>query len=262
MKSAKKRGAALIIVLAILVLLTALLVGFLSRVGTDRASTASYSAVASTRQLADMAVNLVQAQINDATSQGTSMAWASQPGAVRVFDNSGVLQNIYRLYSAASMTTSQTSDLASDVPAGGASGWAASPALWVDLNAPVTVQGVKDTGGNPVTSYPILDPRDPTNPANTVSMDGFFLGTTDPTGNTIPGTTAVPLASGTGVNQIPMPVKWMYVLKNGEIISPDAGGNGRTVTFINAALQPSKGDPIVGRMMNAARSISTRLLAA
>ena len=229
------------IVLAILVLVTALVVGFLSRVGTDRASTASYSAVASTRQLADMAVNLVQAQINDASSQGTDKAWASQPGAVRVFNNSGTLLNIYRLYSADTMTTSNPLNLANDVPAGGAGGWVASPAVWVDLNAPVTISGTSSL------SYPILDPRDPTNPANTVNMDGFFLGTSGPSG-TVPGTTAVPLATGATANPIPMPVRWMYALKNGEIISPDTGGNGKLVTFTNAAVQPSKNNPIVGRI--------------
>jgi len=243
----RQQGVALVIVLSIIVLITALVVGFLSRAGADRNSTSSYSAKVAARQLADMTVNLVQAQINDATSQGTNKAWASQPGAVRVYDNSGALLNIYRLYSSGTMTTSQAADLANDVPP---ATWANSPAMWVDLNAPVSVPGVMDiTGTNAMLTYPIIDPRDPANPGTSASptvlsgtkLPGFFLGT-GTNASPIPGTTAVPGATTT--QPVPMPVRWMYVLKDGAIVSGSAGGNGKSVTVASA----TKSNPVVGRV--------------
>ncbi|HEX4084588.1 MAG TPA: hypothetical protein VHY22_06755, partial [Chthoniobacteraceae bacterium] len=244
------KAAALIIVLAIIVLIAAVVIGFLFRAGTSRITTSSYSAKVSTRRLADMVVNLVQGQINDATGQGSSAAWASQPGAVRVFDDTGALLNIYRLYSSTSMTTATPGDLANDVPVSGT--WESAPATWVDLNAPIAVQGVDSTGTNPVLTYPILDPRDPTNPGTAANpgelsvtkMPGFFLGTSNGTG-TVPGTTAVPTAGGANANIIPMPVRWMYVLQDGSIVAPTVGkSGGNSVTIASA----SGTNPIVGRV--------------
>ncbi len=226
----RKRGVALVLVLAVVVLITALIVGFLLRVGSDRSSTASYSSSVAARQLGDVVVNLVQGQINDATSRGAGTAWASQPGAVRVFDSTGGLKTLYRLYSASALTTSQASDLANDVPP---ATWSGSPASWVDLNAPVTVQGVKDASGNTMKSYPILDPRDPVDPTKTVAIDGFAV-------NSAPGATTSQPA--------PMPVRWLYVLKNGQIVSPDASSTGNAATFTSSATVPSAANPIVGRV--------------
>ncbi len=44
-----------------------------------------------------------------------------------------------------------------------------------------------------------------------------------------------------------MPVRWLYVLRNGEIISPDDGGTGQVATFANSSVKPSADNPIVGR---------------
>src|SRR5690606_5616961 len=91
--------------------------------------------------LADTAVNLVQAVINEATTPESGTAWASQPGAIRLFDETGGLTKVYRLYSAASLVadTNDASILASDIPTNGT--WADAPATWVDLNAPAKVSG-------------------------------------------------------------------------------------------------------------------------
>ncbi len=222
------RAVALVIVLAIVVLLTALIVGFMLRAGSERASASNYRTVASTRELADAAVNLVEAQINHATTQGSATVWASQPGAVRLFDSTGALTRIYRLYSARTVTTTMATDLDGDVPP---STWAMSPAIWTDLNAPVTTTLPGASGTQ--TCFPILDPRDPNNPANIVTMDGFAL-------DSPPGATTTQPA--------PMPTRWLYLLQNGEIIAPDDSGNGKQLTFTGAAVQPSKADPIVGRV--------------
>jgi len=223
-------GSALIAVLAIIVLLGALVTIFLVRTGTERSASASYDAAASTRLLAESAVNLVQATINEATTGTGSTTWASQPGAVRVFDDSGNLIRIYRLYSSTAMSTATSSGiiLADDVPP---ASWASQPAVWVDLNKPVTISGFGNTTS---LSFPILDPRDPIKPGTAAapsvmtSLDGFSI-------SSAPGATTLQPA--------PMPVRWMYVLRDGTMVSPSSP-SGSTVTVSGATTD----NPIVGRV--------------
>lgn len=226
------RGAALIIVLSLIVLLAALVTVFLVRTGASRSTSASYDAAASTRMLAESTVNLVQATINEATAGSSGVAWASQPGAIRLFNDAGALTSIYRLYSGTSLVTN-TNDggvLAGDLPP---SGWSTQSALWVDLNKPVTVSGF----GSNTLVYPILDPRDPKNPGSVTApnvltdLSGFSIGTA-------PGATALQPA--------PMPVRWLYVLRNGEVVAP-SGGSGSTATFSGSTV-PSAQNPIIGRI--------------
>lgn len=228
---ASQRGMALMIVLSILVLLSALLVALLQRAGSDKSSSSSYKASTDARLLADTAVNLVQGQINQATSRGSTYAWASQPGAIRVFNNNGDLTAIYRLYSSPSLTTTSPTAakevVQDDRQAIDNSAWSGSPALWVDLNSPAT----NSTQGR---SYPILDPRQPSNPSNPLTMDGFA--------NNTPGTIT------TATQSAPMPVRWLYVLQNGQIITPDTSSTPRIATFNSAATKPSQDNPIVGRI--------------
>ncbi len=228
---ARRRGMALVLVLSLLVLITGIVVGFLVRAGGERTASANYYASASARQLADTAVNLVQAQINEATTLGSgTYAWVSQPGAVRVYDNTGSLKRIFRLYSASSMVTAgaDPSVLQSDLPP---VDWSQSHALWTDLNAPVTVS----SGTTNYSVYPVLDPRDPANPGTvaapvvTSTMPGFSLS------GTVPGATTR--------QPVPMPVRWLYVLQDGKISVPTASGSG-AVTVPDA----SSANPIVGRI--------------
>ncbi len=84
-----RRGAALIIALAIMILVLALVMGILSRVTNERSAAGGYASSMGAKLLADTAVQIVQAQIDAATSGGTSVAWASQPGLIRTFDSAG-----------------------------------------------------------------------------------------------------------------------------------------------------------------------------
>ena len=80
------RAVALIIVLAMLVLLSGLIVAFMSTVTTEHAATESFSNATTARQLADNTTNFVIGQIREATTLYTEKGtWASQPGAIRVF---------------------------------------------------------------------------------------------------------------------------------------------------------------------------------
>ena len=207
-----RAGFILVTVLTILVLMVMLIVAFLLRATTERTSAAGYQASAAARQLADTAVNLVQGQINLATTQGSTVAWVSQPGMVRDFDQSGNLLTAYKLYSAANMISGQVqiaNGQSADAPP---SAWSASPALWTDLNAPVQVPG-----GAKI--FPSLDPA--------ATAAGYSV-------------TAAPGA--TTYQAVPMPVLWLYVLQDGTLVAPTGNGNSATVPGETAT------NKIVGRI--------------
>ncbi len=211
---ARRRGVALIIVLGLLVIILGLAVTFLNRTSLERNASASYAASASTRQLGDLAVNLVQGQIHNATSQGSAIAWASQPGMIRSFNTSGNLAQAYKLYSSDNLIATSTANLTtSDIPP---ATWAADTAVWTDLNAPVTANGT--------ANFPILDPGAIGN------VEGFSIdSTTQP--------------AGTSATAIPMPVKWLYVLQDGTL-APPTGSDGKKPSIAGATAT----NPIVGRI--------------
>jgi uncharacterized protein (TIGR02600 family) len=209
---ARKGGFALVVVLGILVLLVVLAVGFLVSAGTERASSSAFDASVSARQVGDIAVSLVQGQINIATTQGSNVAWASQPGMIRTFDASGTSLNSYKLYSASEMvatTIPVASGTSTDAPP---ANWATYPGHWTDLNAPVEINGTK--------TFPILDP-----PTNTLA--GFSV-------TNAPGATTYQSA--------PMPVRWLYVLKDGALVAPTGSGAAASVA------EETPENPIVGRV--------------
>ena len=210
----RTHGFVLVVVLCILALLVVLCVAIISSAGTERAAASGFHAAVSTRQLADMTVALVQGQINAATSQGAGVAWVSQPGMARTFDATGALVNAYKLYSAPDLITGKVDFTGGDFVDKPPADWGANTAEWVDLNAPVELDGVK--------SFPILDPPGASLP------EGFKI-------ETAPGSTAYQTA--------PMPVRWLYVLGDGSIVAPTSP-NAKTVTVPGA----SKAKPIVGRI--------------
>ena len=102
-------GVALVVVLSILVLLVTVVVAFMVSSRNDLSATTQYVAGQEAQALSDTAVNLVMSQIREATLSGITAqgkgthAWASQPGALRVWDNGGNFVRLYKLYSAASL---------------------------------------------------------------------------------------------------------------------------------------------------------------
>ncbi len=137
---------ALVLVLSVLVLLTALVIAFFSSVLSESKSAKNYGEGEIARQLADSAAQMVMAQVHDATkgfkdpsapSATTVLAWASQPGMVRTFDQSGNPVKYYKLYSSDKMVETQPAsfDPVADLPAN----WSAHPALFTDLNQPQLV---------------------------------------------------------------------------------------------------------------------------
>ncbi len=229
-----RSGFALVLILAILVLLLGLVITFLWRARIERGATNAFAAASGTARLADLAVSLVKGQIRDATTQGTAVAWTSQPGMIRTFGSgspgsfsaSGDLLRVFKLYSARELITTGYTAGADAPPAA----WQTSGALWTDLNAPVFV--TNPDGGSParVPRFPILDP------AALNSVEGFQISpSAAPAGSVLSG--------GRDVLRVPMPVRWLYVLQDGRLVAPTENtGNVATVSGATA------GNPIVGRV--------------
>lgn len=224
---ARSQGAALVIVLAMVALAMVLVLAVLdtsrSRVKYSRVVAGGLEADA----LARLPAELVLAQLNAATTQGATpdgelLTWASQPGMIRVFGTTipkgesrpPALQH-YRLYSAPAMTT-PTLDAA--VEASSLSNWATQPAAYTDLNQPVTAR----SGG---LEYPIADP------ASLGLVEGFAVNGEPP--------------GRSEAHPLPFPAAWIYVLKDGQMITP-VSASGTIARF--PAGTASKENPIVGRI--------------
>lgn len=237
--SGGQSGVVLIIVLAGLVLLSLLVVAFMSNVGTELKSSRIYANGASVKLLSQTAVNLVQSEINDATHDG-SLCWTSQPGMIRTFDNTGRPVNYFKLYSDDTMVNGGSYDSAAGTPP---ADWFNRKGVYVDLNQPVTVL---DASGTTVRHYPIVDgdandlvtwtppslgtgavkAMAPLSSSGAPQISGYWIQTP----NDAPaGPKKAPLETGT-INQAPMPVKWLYVLRDGSVLVPDSTlTNGATV---------------------------------
>ncbi len=144
---------ALLLVLGCLVLLTALILGFIISSQNNLKSSKLYANGSSVKTLADSTVSLVMAQIEQATSNGTTVAWASQPGMIRTYDNTGAPLTNYRLFSWDAPTVSGTYTAGTDaaqISSSAATAWYNSPSVFVDLNQPTA-----DSSGT--LHYPIVD---------------------------------------------------------------------------------------------------------
>ena len=83
-KNSHDSGIALVIVLAMLVLLSGIMIAFISSANTENVAAKTSAQGIEARQAAETAANFVIAQIREATSDGTGdLTWVSQPGAIR-----------------------------------------------------------------------------------------------------------------------------------------------------------------------------------
>ncbi len=207
-RRSNRKGVALVLVLGSIVLISVLMLSLLGRTRTELQSTKLFAGSASARLLADNVAHMVMSQIRQATTENPSTSWASQPGAIRTFDNSGSFAKIYKLYSSDKMIDTQVNPA---TEAADLSGWNTKTAFYTDLNQP--------SGRN----YPILAP--PITGANAVV--GYSV-------NNAPGATST--------QPVPMPARWLYVLRDGTLVAPT--GSGTTATIAGA----STSNPIVGRI--------------
>lgn len=211
----RRKAMALVIVLGALVLITLLCVAFFASTSRELSASKSYASGVSARFYADAAVNVVLGQLGAATTQDdATKVWTSQPGLLRQFDNQGHQTQIFKLYSSDKMIETGTFTLATggvpnDVPAWTSSTptnslpWNADPGVYTDLNAPVTV--------NKRPNYPILNPG---GLSAATRIQGFDVSST----YGLPDTTDLDGdGDTTEIAQIPMPVRWLYVLKDGSL---------------------------------------------
>jgi hypothetical protein len=195
---------ALVLILICLALLAVVVVGLLSTMQSERATTGEFMAGTRTRHLAQAALELVQAQIRLATTEGINedgqgtQTWASQPGMIRRYDAEGNLVGVHKLYSASNMTAT-AADTSMDLP----EKWFERPEEFVDLNEPVRLRESR-------RMYPILNPEMPAG----FQPSGFSLGS----------------APGESPNPAAMPVRWIYLRENGTFdTNPVADSNNPAV---------------------------------
>lgn len=246
-KKHSEGGVALVLVLAFLVLISVLVVAFYSTVTTELSSAKGYASGVNARQLADSATQAVIGQIRDATTKGRTVAWASQPGMIRTYDSAGEPVNYFKLYSSENMVLAK-SQIASFTPETDLdASWNTKPGLYTDLNAPVLVS---DTSNSSVTYpvFPIIDPKAAGVGSNS-PVEGFSytkkIGVGDVAGVVVANN------STDNTARLPMPVKWIYVLRDGTWTAPtDYDTAKQLATWVGASAdkKPSAANPIVGRV--------------
>ena len=277
------RGIALVIVLACVALIAMLfIVYFATATHAVQTSTVYRSGIAA-QQLADSAVNIVMGQIADGThtaKQGApteSLVWMSQPGLIRTYGTDGAPYRVYKLYSSDDMVVqnfpggywspgeNQTREVPDD--------WFEQRGLFADLNEPVLVpfdngsgtnvpDGAIHVGGSlNYVSYPILDPSAQSKGNAAVNRDGVEGFSIDATRVSGAPRGAPPAGYNPTVitdphhspNPAPMPVRWLYVLRDGKITMPGsavrtADGSLEMRWTAGSADAPTRQNPIVGRI--------------
>ena len=240
-------GVALILVLMLVVLITIMILAFFLSVQTETKSVHSVVAGQNSRELADIAVQSVISQIQQATTSTahpTLVAWASQPGMIRTYNNSGTALAWYKLYSApltntvVSNPSESLSGVQQDLPTGGwTSSSSANYGVYTDINSPIYA-------ADGTLTYPIVNPAG----ANSLAAATNAILGYDITTASTPGYSSTASAGPTN-NPAAMPVRWLYVLQNGALATPISSSSG-TVTFDNSVTAniPSSSNPIIGRI--------------
>jgi uncharacterized protein (TIGR02600 family) len=255
------RGQALIIVLLFLVLCTFIAIAFLTSVTSSGVGENAAASENRASQLATTAVQIVEGTITNATVSGTypTVAWACQPGMIRTFGTSGGPNNsylpssaplaYYKLYSSGTMVVTTAMNMnpsaifSADVP----QTWDKMPSYYTDLNAPLFVVNPAISGTTEV--FPIADPRaeDPD-----IAVSGFSYSPSMPgsTGAIDGIVTSGTIYANDTMSRLPMPVAWIYVLKDGTLTVPPPPTNGVSsgASWSNGTNPPTTTNPIVGRI--------------
>lgn len=251
----RERGVAILTVLAVISLMTVLVISFFNMAQTQQTTAKGAVEVQRVATLRDTVLNLVIAQIREATTLEGSNAdqmvvWSSQPGAIRTYSGVDTSRNIlYKLYSSdqpqvtniqpydtESVLRAITKDLVSD--------WNIRIDEFVDINRPVYTVASGSRAIDPRLNldhftYPIVDPR-------------RYNGMDDPLNNTEGFSYSDEVRGMTiqGVNpknqQLAMPVRWIYVLQDGTMGYIPGGGEFTPLT--GGTSTASRDNPIVGRM--------------
>ena len=260
-----RRGVALVTVLTVMALTTILVLTFFSLATSEHRASSTYSQGLQAQQVGEQAVNFVIAQIREATTVGTTKAWASQPGAIRQWDNTGGASFAYKLYSDERMKVDPDGDTWSDFQSDFADlqGWSSKPNHFVDLNEPV-IRGEK-------VYYPIVHPNASAIPQWPQALGEDQDGVEGFSYNQLPGrelSEAGPIgeeAARVGKSRdghVAMPVKWIYQLADGTLgVLNDAGSADAPSAFqvLSGNGTPSAKNPMVARFAFWADDETTKL---
>lgn len=256
-----RRGLALISVLGVVTLATILIMALFSISDAEYRAAKVYAEGNSARHLADSAINIVQAQIQTAATGGSNQVkpaiWVSQPGAVRTYNAAGQFIEGRTLFSASNMVTTNAGIAGEREFTFGAAGsprvdgkWSSKPDQWVDMNQPVVRSRSGDASDIEVT-FPILDPRAKQRDSFG-AIHGFDYYETIPSsagsGGKVDG--VVENDSEADAMRCPMPVEWLYVLKDGTVGTVTVTeGTDATARWRSAGgTAPSEENPIIGRI--------------
>jgi uncharacterized protein (TIGR02600 family) len=241
----RRGGSALIIALCFLVIISAVLLALYTGVRNDLVSSRYFAGGQATILLSDTAVNLVEGQITSASTQPL-VSWASQPGMIHAYTQAGT-NTAYKLYSSGTMVVTgwgQSNMLAETTAMEGwktATDSSSYNAMWCDLNAPAVVNRTDPTNpSNTIATpvFPIVDPGAVYQ--NGAGVQGFGFDSTAVHG------TSFPASATDTTRRLPMPVQWIYLLKQGQMIAPSSL-SGSVATFTGTTV-PSSSNPIIGRI--------------
>jgi hypothetical protein len=230
------RGISLITVLALVTLLSLVMLAFLTRAKQISRDVETHDGEMRAAEIADGAIQLATSQIQRATS-GKGIGWASQPGVIRTWNESGRFEAGFKLYSDDRMVESNEKTLVEE-DYHDLADWDERPWQYVDLNEPA-FRGEK-------VRYPVVDPSARDLPkwskagkSDDSGIEGFYY-TTEGIGK---GPAQKALAMK-GAEPLPLPVKWIYQLKDGTMGVLDEA---RRFVPAEGGSLPSKSNPMVAR---------------
>ena len=231
----RRRGVAIITVLAIISLMTILIISFFNMAQTAKTTAIGTVELQRVVTLKDTITNLVMGQIREATtlpgpSPQSQVIWTSQPGAVRTYHGTNSqLNRLYKLYSSDKMMIdgiemTSTESLMNSIEADIDSKWDEYPDMFVDINRPVRPSDSAKEEQSPTEIrrrliYPIVDPSryNGQESAITENTEGFTYGERNLRSQPVNGVDA---AKG----QLSMPVRWIYLLEDGTPGTIDKSG--------------------------------------
>lgn len=230
--------------LFVVALVTIVVISFFLMVDVAQRSSKFHEDSSDLQNLKDTVTSLALGQIRESTTRDDEI-WVSQPGAIRTFnESSGERSRIYKLYSdenmildAAAISNSAQLNLADDVPPD----WEEFPNRFVDLNRPVASMSDGEL------HFPVVDPRvyDGRTGTGSETPEGFSYQKTHAIGGgSIAGVFGPQDVDHPNDQRVPMPVQWIYVLRDGSMGTLDSGGE--FVPFAGATGASSE-NPMVGR---------------
>jgi len=245
LKNRRRLAVALITVLSVLSLTLVLITAMLSVTRTEHRATVAMVEGENARLHADSVINMVISQIQrvsrqDDATEGREI-WTSQPGMVRQYRQDGTLLRGAKLYSDSKMTAATEAEILNDTPP---VDWDQQPARFVDLNEPVLRADINNPGAQPRVYFPIIDPRAySTDPNRSVEAFSYSQHVNGVSGSALNGV-VLPSASDDNEQRLPMPVEWLYMLKDGTLGFVDAEGAFTAAGGVTA----TRANPIIARV--------------